>query len=233
MQFHFTRVSMNRKTGPIPVTTTSSDSCPPNCSFKGAGCYAEHGNLHFHWKAVDRLERGGSFDQLLEHIRRLPRGQLWRHNQAGDLPTVPHRADQIDLHNVLLLAAANRGRRGFTYTHHLPTKGNVMAVRAANASGFTVNWSAENLRQADQYLNTRSGPVVSVLAMDAQQPLRTPQGRPVVICPATTGDTDCAHCQLCQQASRKTVIGFPAHGTRAKTVQAVFLQNEQLELAHE
>lgn len=49
--YHFTRVSGNAKCGPIPVTTTSADSCPPTCSFKGNGCYAESGPLAMHWKA--------------------------------------------------------------------------------------------------------------------------------------------------------------------------------------
>lgn len=37
--FHFTRVSGNQKAGLIPVTTTSENSCPPNCSFKKNDCY--------------------------------------------------------------------------------------------------------------------------------------------------------------------------------------------------
>ena len=44
--YHLTKVSSNRKTGPIPVSTTTSDSCPPTCSLKGAGCYAEQGHRH-------------------------------------------------------------------------------------------------------------------------------------------------------------------------------------------
>ncbi|MEG0068146.1 MAG: hypothetical protein RR740_26515, partial [Pseudomonas sp.] len=66
--YHFTRVSGNAKTGPIPVTTTSADSCPPSCSFKGNGCYAESGPLALHWKAVTAGKRGGSLDELCTKI---------------------------------------------------------------------------------------------------------------------------------------------------------------------
>lgn len=61
--YHFTRASGNVKTGPIPVTTTSADSCPPTCSFKGNGCYAESGPLALHWRAVSSGKRGSNMRQ--------------------------------------------------------------------------------------------------------------------------------------------------------------------------
>ena len=110
--YHLVRVSRNRKTGPIPVTTTSANSCPPNCSFKSNGCYAESGPLAIHWGAVSRRRRGSSFDELLREIATLRRHALWRHNQAGDL--TPKAPGVIDARLLTRLAMANRGRRGFT-----------------------------------------------------------------------------------------------------------------------
>jgi hypothetical protein len=50
-----------------------------------------------------------------------------------------------------------------------------------------------------------------------------PQGRHVAICPATMrNDVQCATCGICANATRKAIIGFPAHGSGAKRVQAVF-----------
>jgi hypothetical protein len=66
--YHFTRVSGNAKCGPIPVTTTSADSCPPTCSFKGNGCYAESGPLALHWKAVSSGKRGGKKQQRADVV---------------------------------------------------------------------------------------------------------------------------------------------------------------------
>ena len=120
------------------------------------------------------------------------------------------------------VGAANKGRRGFTYTHHRPTKSNVDAVREANDNGLTVNWSAETLEQADEYANLHSGPVVCVLPADHLTPVRTPAGRLVTVCPAVTGNTDCLNCGICQQRDRQAIVGFPAHGSGAKRVQKVF-----------
>ena len=85
-RYQFARVSGNRKTGPIPVTNTSRDTCPDSCALKGAGCYAETGPIHWHWRKLNNTGAGYSLDQLCGLIRSLPGAQLWRHNAAGDLP---------------------------------------------------------------------------------------------------------------------------------------------------
>ena len=218
--YHFTRASGNAKTGPIPVTTTSADSCPPTCSFKGNGCYAESGPLALHWRAVSSGKRGGTLDELCAKVAALPRHQLWRHNQAGDLPVT--KPGHIDHWAVRQIIAANKGRRGFTYTHHKPTDRNQDIVLEANNQGFTVNWSAETLEQADEYAALQAGPVVCVLPADQLTPVRTPGGRLVTVCPAVTGNTDCLNCGICQQRERQAIVGFPAHGSGAKRVQKVF-----------
>jgi hypothetical protein len=232
--YHLTRISHNRKTGPMPVTTTSADSCPPNCSFRGNGCYAESGPLALHWKAVTAGRRGGTFNELLEGIRALPRDTLWRHNQAGDL--TPIASGVIDAQLLLQLAMANRGRLGFTYTHYEMTPENAEAVKHANALGFTINLSAETLDQADEYAALGVAPVVVVLPSEATKSVRTPQGRLAIVCPASSiGNIDCSTCGICQQRDRHAIIGFPAHGSAKARVQAVFwqkhLSNEPL-LSH-
>ena len=84
LRFHLTRVSSNSKTGPIPTVMISRGSCPPSCSLYDHGCYARGGNVRLHWDRVD--DRGMRFDDLLDHIRNLPRDQIWRYAVAGDLP---------------------------------------------------------------------------------------------------------------------------------------------------
>ena len=220
--YHFTRVSSNMKTGPIPVTTTSAGSCPPTCSFKGNGCYAEGGPLAVHWRAVTAGKRGGTLDELCAKIRALPRHQLWRHNQAGDLPGY---RGELDPGAVRRIAEANKGRRGFTYTHYRPTATNQEIVTRANKAGFTINWSAETLEEADEFAALGAGPVVCVLPADTTKPMQTPAGRHVIVCPAATGNTDCLNCGICQQQGRQAIVGFPAHGTGAKRVQKVFFMS--------
>lgn len=218
--YHFTRISRNVKTGPMAVTTTSANSCPPNCGLKRNGCYAESGPLALHWRAVSAAARGSSFDELLQEIRSLRRHALWRHNQAGDL--TPSSPGVIDPGLLNRLAMANRGRRGFTYTHYPPTPANHAAIYKANQLGFTVNLSAETLAQADSYVSLAIAPVVVVLPTGTSKPVHTPAGRRVVVCPASLGNTDCLNCGSCQRRDRVAVIGFPAHGTRVKRAEAVF-----------
>jgi hypothetical protein len=115
------------------------------------------------------------------------------------------------------LVAANAGRRGFTYSHHRD-RASLAWIRHANAWGFTVNLSANDLTDADTLADTGAGPVVVVLPSTQSQNTVTPAGRRVVVCPATQrDDVSCATCQLCQR-QRAAIVGFPAHGTRKRVI---------------
>jgi hypothetical protein len=219
--YHMTRVSANAKTGPIPVTTSSISTCPTSCSFRGNGCYAESGPLRLHWNKVSDGSRGGSLDDLCAEIRKIPRHQLWRWAQAGDLPGHGALIDQVALGK---LVEANRGRHGFGFTHYEPgVWGNALAISHANTNGFTLNLSAETLAEADDYAALGIAPVVVVVPAGTTKPLKTPAGRHVAICPATVRyDVQCATCGICAHPTRKAIVGFPAHGAGAKKVQKVF-----------
>ena len=80
MLTYFTRQSRNKKTGPIPVSTSSAETCP-TCPLKGAGCYAESGPLAI----------------------------LWRHNQAGDLPGAGNTVDREALRQLVKANGKRRG----------------------------------------------------------------------------------------------------------------------------
>jgi len=222
---HLTPVSGNVKTGPIPVTTSSNHTCPDSCPFKAGGCYAKGGPLAIHWSKVSAGERGDTLDTLAGKIRALPLGQLWRHNQAGDLAGANNEICNKSLQS---LVNANKGRRGFTYTHKpLEGNGNLEAgnrasVRWANANGFIVNLSANNLAHADKLANLDCGPVVCVVPQDTANVFYTPQGRKGIVCPAQQRtDITCAKCGLCQKANRTVIIGFTAHGASARKVDQI------------
>lgn len=210
----FTRASANKKTGPIPVSMTEMNSCPASCALKGAGCYAELGPLAINWRRT--AERGMEWEEFCAQISRLPRGQLWRHNQAGDLPG---KHDQLDLKALAQLVKANAGRKGFTYTHYpMEDPVNLAAVKHATASGFVVNASADTLEQADA-LRALGLPVVTLLPSDAGKLTKTPAGHTVVVCPASRmEDVTCATCGLCAVSGRKSIVGFPAHGPRKNVI---------------
>jgi hypothetical protein len=213
--YYLTLRSRNAKTGSIPVSTTSADTCPDACPLKsGGGCYAES-NFHLrnHWQKVNNGARGDDWSTFASKIAALPQGQLWRHNQAGDLPGT---SDEIDAVKLAELVTANQGKRGFTYTHKpMSNEPNRDAVEGANQHGFTVNLSANNLAHADELAALEIAPVVAVLpsSVHGNVKLQTPAGRPVAVCPATyRDDVICKSCGLCQRQARKIIIGFPAHG---------------------
>lgn len=216
----FTRISRNAKTGPIPVTTTSAETCPDACPLKKNGCYADSGPLGLFWRKVTERKAGMAWADLLDQVRALPKGQLWRHNQSGDLPG---QGDQIDTVLLSQLVKANRGRRGFTYTHKPMTSPESReAIAEANSQGFTVNLSANTLAEADAMADLNIAPVVVVLPADQTTATTTPAGRKVAICPAVIADNvSCASCGICALRDRKAIIGFPAHGTSKRKADAI------------
>ncbi len=81
-----TPISSNRKTGAMPVSYSTKEWCPDTCPLKAAGCYAKHGHTGMHWRKVTAGERGTDWATFTDKVRRLPKGGIWRHNVAGDLP---------------------------------------------------------------------------------------------------------------------------------------------------
>lgn len=222
---HLSRVSSNSKVGPIPVSTTESATCPPSCPFFDAGCYAKTGPVSWHWNKVSSGLRGDTFNEFLNKIKALPKGQLWRHNQAGDLPGADEKLDRKACEE---LTAANKNKRGFTYTHYDPTKHNNGAtIKAMNKAGFTVNLSGNDLEHAIELSKLNVGPVVSVADSDTKGAFKK-GGKQFVQCPATTENNDisCATCQLCEVKTRKSIVYFPAHGTQKKTVNNILNKRE-------
>lgn len=220
--FHITRTSNNAKTGPIPVTTSSENTCPTTCPLYGKGCYAKAGPIALHWRKVSDPAEKRSMDteSFLKAIAELPKGQLWRHNQAGDLV---HHNGTIDTEFASKLIKANKRKNGFTYTHHdLNDNDNLRIVQDMNLSGFTVNHSADNVKQAvAAYKRFSHVPVVTLLPMDSPN-VQTVSGVKVVACPAEKSKkVNCANCGLCADAKRSYVIGFRVHGTQKKAANII------------
>jgi len=231
-----TRKSGNRKTGPIPVSTSNLNTCPPSCALK-KGCYARYGRMWLIWVKLcsGKLTNGVMWSDFLKQVRDLDEDcTIWRHNQAGDLPG---RNNRLHKGKCIALAKANvaggRNRRGYTYTHYpvLPTPGvkdsvvrhNRDVVYEMNGLGFTVNLSAHNMRVADEMYSLGIAPVVMVLPSDTKvSRMETPKGRTIRVCPAILDDDKhCDNCFVCAYDYRRTIIGFPAHGTGTKYVDPI------------
>lgn len=216
---HLTLKSRNEKVGPIPVSTTSAKTCPSDCPFKKSGCYADGGPLALFWGKVTREEAGTDWSTFCQSIAALPEGQLWRHNQAGDLPG---NGVQIDDNAMWELISANHGRKGFTYTHYQPTEHNAPIIARANRLGFTVNLSGNNLAHADRLAALNIAPVVAVVPEDFPDRGETPEGRKVAVCPEQTGKAkSCAECKLCQKTDRAVIVAFRAHGVSKRKAIAI------------
>jgi len=215
---HLTLKSNNVKTGPIPVSTSSSSTCSPTCPFINSGCYAASGPLAIHWSKVTSGTRGMDWQSFLSAIYSLPVGQLWRHNQAGDLPGV---GSKIDVKQLGQLVKASEGKRGFTYTHKPLTPSNLKSIRSANKSGFTINLSANSVAHADSLVG-HGLPVAAVVPQSSPDRFTSPSGNRVVICPAQRIDSmNCDKCRLCAKGDRGFIIGFRPHGTGARKVEAI------------
>lgn len=214
-------VSGNRKVGPIPVSTTEEGSCPNECPLKGTDCYARFGPLGMHWRKVGE-GRGDNWDSFCKRVERFRKGQLWRHNQAGDLPQDEN--GRIDSVKTEELGRAAAHTNGWTYTHYDPTDShNREAIASLNKTGgLVVNLSADTMAEADQYVQLGIAPVVVILPQDAPtRGNKTPSGCPIVVCPAQTQETmTCDQCRLCQVRDRKSIVGFLAHGTAKKRLSA-------------
>tara|TARA_R100000951_G_C2613141_1_gene171880 strand:- start:269 stop:1045 length:777 start_codon:yes stop_codon:yes gene_type:complete len=253
MFYHLTVKSRNIKTGAIPVSTSSALTCPDACPLKrGAdgvgGCYAEGGPLGMFWRKVTEGKAGTSFESFVAKVKELPKGQLWRHNQSGDLIPSKEGKEFICSDSLYKLVTANQGKRGFTYTHYNPLKGfNKAILKTVNHySEFTVNLSGNNFDHADELASLDCGPVVTVAPIEYERRhkkekgvvqwlesfteykkridalgLTTKAGRRIIVCPATYSDTvNCKSCALCQK-QRETIVAFPAHGSSKRKADAI------------
>ncbi len=212
-QVALTPKSGNVKTGPIPVSTTTKSTCPPTCGVRDV-CYADSGPLAIHWRKVTDGTRGDDWSTFCAKIKALPDGTLWRHNQAGDLPGDGKRIDLIALGE---LVKANKGKRGFTYTHYsVDDIVNYTLLLGANDGGFTINISCEEEKDAVYYAKGKL-PSVCVVPYDETRKKWKADGVQFVICPATYNDeVSCMTCKLCAVRDRKSVVAFPAHGRSKK-----------------
>ena len=227
--YHVTPKSQNQKVGDILVTTSSAATCSDTCPWKNNGCYAEHGPLAIHFRAVTAGKRGGTWDEMCQKISDLPPGSAWRHNQAGDLPG---EGDVIDSAMLRQLVSSNTGKRGWTYTHKPVLSGpnaesNRAAIAEANRLGFTINLSADSLADADAKADLMCGPVAVVLPSGTAVTTYTPSGRKVVVCPAQREESKiaCKDCMLCQK-QRAVIVGFIPHGSGSKKVDATIAKKK-------
>ena len=220
--FHLSRCSSNKKTGPIPVTTTSKNSCPASCGMRDF-CYAKNSYLAMHWAKVSNGSLSKRWREHLDELESLPFGSPLRLNQAGDLvASASGRLSRAFMNGLLAVVKARR-LQAWTYTHHDHTLGdNGKLLRRANREGLRINVSTETEESADRAVASGLPAVLAVSSEETRTVWRTPARNLVKVCPAQLRDTDCSRCMLCHKRSSKVIIAFLAHGSRK------FRANQQL-----
>lgn len=219
--------SENRKTGPVAVTYTAQNTCPPSCPLKRKGCYAESGPGGM---VTARLNRGAAGKSALEVVRdeaaliaALPAVADLRLHAVGDAPTDECARVLATVATHYLERGANSsegGVRVWTYTHawktvareswgpvsvlascHSPEEVAQAASRGYAACTIVAEW--EDCEHYTEYTHS-------------SQPLKA------VPCPYQTKGTQCVKCRLCMDdgslLEKGIVIAFRAHGTKRASV---------------
>ena len=228
------RLSRNSKTGRMPVSTSGAETCPETCPLKeDGGCFGKNYHLAMHWRKVTEGDsRAVDWSTVLQSVRGIAAGTLWRHNQVGDLPGVNL---EIDGPKMFDLIRANLGKQGFTYTHkpvlhsekidRSIVEDNRLLIWVANQNGFAVNLSGDNPRHTDQLVDLGIAPVVSILPLgETRKRFKSPAGNTVLRCPAEyVEDLTCKSCGLCAEISRSFAVGFTVHGSSKAAANLVAL----------
>ena len=216
----FNPCSSNLKLGPIASTRSARSSCPSSCVFKGNGCYGDNFPLSLHWGKLDHS--GLSWAELMDKVRTIPRGAIWRHNEVGDLDTVEG-STLIDPVRVYDLIQAGRGTDPIIYTHHTQTPANIALLQSARAYGLPINASCETVEQVERCLDEGVNAVLTVARGEVEKTTKL-EGVRLVPCPQETRHhkLTCKDCGLCavDRASKGVAIVFHAHGGQAKKVES-------------
>lgn len=212
------KTASNSKTGPIAVSYSSRESCPPTCPLKEKGCYGDGGRTRLHWDNVTAEEWGKPLEAFIEDVAKLEPFHWFRGSIVGDQWHV--NGEIIESLFKKFVRALKHLAKKWTYTHHLLTPHNQKLLRWSNSKGFTINLSTESKTQAANLF--KEGWPVCCVTEENLPTSYTHDGVRFVECPHSVdnGATQCATCgngnPLCSRADRKFVITFPAHGNRKR-----------------
>lgn len=213
--------SQNRKIGAAAVTYAAQASCPDDCAFLNAGCYAEGATLGMLTRRLNaNAAEASALDVALEEAAAIDAISPAYHGQPMRLHTVGDCATEASARIVSSAAARWVARGGgdvWTYTH-------AWRVVPREAWG-EVRVLASCETPLDVPLAHERGYATAIVVDDFPgDRLYHLDGQPVIPCPAQTRGVPCTDCRLCFGADRLrdtgTTIGFSIHGDNATVRQA-------------
>lgn len=216
---HIVAQSGNAKTGVMPVTYRTSDTCPTDCpllprSLGGAGgCYGTGRIFGIAGKYATIM----SESQAVAKLGRAPRdARYMRDRVVGDL-VAPDGTFDRDYVQAIARVAGKVGLTVFGYSHAWRLM-SADDVAETSASGYVLNASCET--ESDVREAVMLG-LPTVLAGDSWTVGEMVAGRRVVQCPAQVrSDVTCASCGLCAKPARACTVLFTLHGGSAKLAAA-------------
>ncbi len=206
----WTARSSNVKTGDVPTawvgrtraeSLASCGACPLKAS---RNCYAQYGTPAIAAASTRKAAASGADrglrQALADAIGRIPGS-----------PIAPTRAMRALRWRETARAVARAGLDLVAYTHQWRERTDLAPYAMA---------SCDSVADVDAATARGYRATVVLSAAEASEPdlLRTPAGRPIVVCPAQRSDrVTCNSCRLCAAARPGPVIGFIDHGPRTRS----------------
>lgn len=217
---HIVAQSGNAKTGVMPVTYRTAETCPTTCPFLprnlggAGGCYGTGRIFGIAGKYATSMSTADAISKLA----RAPKGARYmRDRVVGDVVTP---TGEFDAPYVAAIAhvAETAGLKVFGYTHAWPmfTADDVQMIKV---SGYVMNASCET--ENDVRVAVSLG-MPTVIAGDSWTDGDIVGGRRIVTCPAQTrDDVTCASCGLCAKPDRACTVRFLLHGPKAQAAASI------------
>lgn len=212
-------ISKNEKVGIAHATYVSQKSCPTTCPLLNAGCYAEHGNIAFHLRRMNKAAEALGALELArleaDAIEAKLSGSLdLRIHVVGDCTT----NEAASIVSQAALSKLRSSKKPWSYSH---------AWRSVDRSAWGDVSVLASCETPAQVVEAQDRGWATAMIVDKFQgdKLYTDGQLKVLPCPNQTREVKCVDCRLCLGDTRLRdkgiTIGFAAHGSRFKKVQAL------------
>jgi len=221
--FNINYSSGNKKTGAIPVTRSSRNTCPASCGQRGP-CYGLNAPMVWHWEDRTSQPQG----EYLRDLHTIPLFRSWRDmcapavvrlREVGDYPPLPSDGSVIDFHFAHAEAGILAGRYVIVFTHYEVNYPNLTLADSMSAKyKIHINFSCDT---AAQVAALPEG-INAVVVTKGLNKVGYIGSRKVVQCPAEYAEYNKVTCSQCGNGhplcarKRDYLIGFNLHGGRSK-----------------